>query len=91
MFYSGKQSFAPPDQLFNTLEITPGSVTIFTITNDVSQRVEVYLDRELWDYEDWHAHPMTNTSTLVIQREDALNYMINPNHSLQVIDIPVKG
>lgn len=88
LVHSGKLSFATAEQLLEALGITPGAVNIFALANDKAGRVEVYLDRELWDYEDWHAHPMVNTSTLVINRTEIEKYLKSIQHDFQAIEIP---
>jgi Ala-tRNA(Pro) deacylase len=86
----GKLSFAPPEKMMNILGIEPGSVTVFALANDPGRQVHVILDKDLWDYETWHAHPMINTATLDVPREGIEKFLVLTGHSFQVVEIPTR-
>jgi Ala-tRNA(Pro) deacylase len=81
-------SFASPDRLMEYLGLTPGSVTILAAINDGSSRVEVIVDRCLWECRSIQCHPLVNTSTLILSRQDLERFLIFTNHPPRIIDVP---
>ncbi|MEI9964402.1 MAG: YbaK/EbsC family protein [Caulobacteraceae bacterium] len=66
---SGRLSFGRPELLYETLGVTPGSVTLFALVNDAERRVKVVLDKALFDHDLVNFHPLANTATTAIPRE----------------------
>ena len=62
-------SLASADDLKKYLGVEPGAVTLLGLVNDTEHHVEVFLDEELWKYEQIGCHPLVNTATLVIPGE----------------------
>ncbi|MHC4779228.1 MAG: prolyl-tRNA synthetase associated domain-containing protein [Planctomycetota bacterium] len=83
-----KLSFASPERLKKHLDIEPGSVSILAMMNDLSGKVGVFVDRAVWDAEAVLAHPLVNTSTLVIPREGIRRFLEASGHEARVIDVP---
>ena len=81
-------SFASAERLQNNLGISAGSVSVLALVNDVDHRVEVVFDREVWQAEAVTAHPLINTSTLVISHADLEKLLALTGHSAQIIDLP---
>ena len=63
-------SFASPERLKTHLGIEPGSVSLLALANDNENKVEAFIDQDIWQAEAILCHPLVNTSTLVIPRED---------------------
>jgi Ala-tRNA(Pro) deacylase len=55
--------------------VTPGSVTVFALINDTDRRVRLVLDRALMAHELVNFHPLTNTATTAVLREDLLRFL----------------
>ena len=72
---SGKVSFGRPDMLAELLGVLPGSVTVFGAINDAANQVSVVLDSSLMENAIINAHPLTNTATTSIAREDLLSFL----------------
>lgn len=72
---SGRVSFGRPELLFELVGVTPGSVTPFGIVNDVEGRVTVVVDAALLAHEILNFHPLENTATTSIRREDFLRFL----------------
>ncbi len=85
---SSRLSFGSPGRLEKYLGIEPGSVTLLAIFNDPDQLVEVFIDRELWDSEAFNFHPLVNTSTLVITRDNLQRFIDATGHAIQIVDVP---
>jgi len=85
-----KLGFASAERLQRYLGIDPGSVSILGVVNDVNQEVEVIVDEDLWRAEAFQCHPLVNTSTLVISRDDIERFLAITGHPVRVLDVPSK-
>jgi Ala-tRNA(Pro) deacylase len=85
---SSKISFGSPERLMKHLGIAPGSVSLLAIVNDQENRVEVIIDKSLWTSEAFQFHPLVNTSTLVISRDNIKKFLAATNHEVKFLDIP---
>ena len=68
-------SFASPERLMKYLCLTPGSVTLLGLINDTNKEVVVIVDTDLWKHETIQYHPLINTATLVIDRDDVKKFL----------------
>src|SRR5262245_4714770 len=71
---SGRFSFGSADLLREALGIIPGAVTPFAAMNDTAGRVSVVLDAGLMEHAVINCHPLTNTMTTSIAREDLIRF-----------------
>jgi len=88
---SSKISFGSPDRLMEHLGITPGSVSLLAIVNDQENKVEVIIDESLWTSEAFQFHPLVNTSTLVISRDNIKRFLDATGHKVKIMEIPEQG
>ena len=63
---SDRLSFGKEALLYETLGLTPGSVTALGLINDPDHRVTFVLDKALWEAEIVNFHPLTNTATTAL-------------------------
>ena len=77
---SGRFSFGSSDLLLELLGVTPGSVTPFGALNDTAGRVTVVLDAPLMEHAVINAHPLTNTMTTSVTREDLVKFLEATGH-----------
>jgi Ala-tRNA(Pro) deacylase len=77
-------------RLRSHLGLDPGAVTLLGLLNDVRGAVEVVIDEELWEADVFRCHPLVNTSSLAISREDIERFIHLTGHETQIIDIPRK-
>jgi Ala-tRNA(Pro) deacylase len=75
MIGSDRLSFGRPDLLMEVLGVPPGSVTPFALINDMAQRVTVILDAGMMRHERLNCHPLENTATTSIAREDLMRFI----------------
>ena len=85
---SSRLRFGSPDRLKKYLGVEPGSVTLLAVLNDVDKAVEVIIDSDLWVSEAFQFHPLVNTSTLVISRDNLLRFLDNTGHKIQILEVP---
>ena len=81
-------SFGSAERLQKYLGVEPGAVTLFAIFNDPDGKVELIVDAPLWSAESFQFHPLVNTSTLVISRDNLMRFIARVGHDARVLDIP---
>lgn len=72
---SARLSFGKADLMMDVLGVPPGSVTAFALINDHAQRVSVIVDQALLQFDTINCHPLENTATTSIAREDLLRFI----------------
>jgi Ala-tRNA(Pro) deacylase len=85
---STRLSFGSAERLKKYLGVEPGAVTLFAIFNDPNHEVELVIDASLWLAEAFQFHPLVNTSTLVISRDNLKRFIALSGHELRLLDIP---
>jgi Ala-tRNA(Pro) deacylase len=80
-------SFASGERMLELLGVTPGSVTPFGLLNDTAGRVELVVDELLLRHERLNFHPLENTATTGIARDDFLRLMQASGHPPRVLDV----
>lgn len=69
-------SFADEKYMLEYLDITPGSVSILGLMNDVDKRVRLVIDRDILNEKYSGCHPCINTSSLRFSTSDLLGKII---------------
>jgi Ala-tRNA(Pro) deacylase len=77
---SARLSFGRPELLAELLGVIPGAVTPFAAINDTAGLVTVILDEGLMRHDTVNFHPLENTATTSIRREDLLAYLRHTGH-----------
>ncbi len=77
-------SFGKADLLMEVLGVPPGSVTAFALINDPDRRVSVVLDAALMMFDAINCHPLVNTATTTIGREDLLLFIRATGHDPRI-------
>jgi Ala-tRNA(Pro) deacylase len=85
----GRFSFGAADQMREVLGVEPGSVTPFGALNDTKNRVTLVLDAALMGCDLINAHPLTNTMTTTVSRDDLIRFLRATGHEPQIA--PVAG
>lgn len=81
-------SFAEPEYMEEFLDITPGSVSVLGLMNDVDEAVDLLIDSDLMDDEYFGCHPCINTSSLKIKTQDILQkFLKHTGHSYHVVKL----
>jgi Ala-tRNA(Pro) deacylase len=73
-------SFGSADLLRECLGVEPGAVTPFGVLNDRAGRVAVVLDEAMMAHETLNYHPLVNTMTTSIGRDDLLKFLAATGH-----------
>ncbi len=85
--HQGKLSFASPERMMKYLGVRPGSVSLFTLVNDASHEVTLFVDRQLLQAEKVSFHPNDNRASLVISRDDMLKFIRTVGNPYEVVDL----
>jgi Ala-tRNA(Pro) deacylase len=84
---SDRLSFGKSELLADVLGVQPGSVTPFALINDTAQRVTVILDADMMRCERLNYHPLENTATTNIAREDLLRFIRSCGHEPRILEV----
>lgn len=87
---SARLSFGKPELLMQVLGVTPGSVTALALINDVEARVGVVVDARLMQYDVVNCHPLVNTATTALQRDDLMRFIRACGHEPRVLPLDGK-
>jgi Ala-tRNA(Pro) deacylase len=80
-------SFGKPELLLEVLGVPAGSVTPFALINDQAHRVTVILDADMMRHERLNYHPLENTATTGIARQDLLTFIRACGHEPRILAV----
>jgi Ala-tRNA(Pro) deacylase len=80
----GRFSFGSADLLREVWGVAPGSVTPFGAINDTGTRVTVVLDQAMMAHETLNFHPLVNTMTTAIARDDLVKFLASTGHAPRI-------
>jgi Ala-tRNA(Pro) deacylase len=81
---AGRFSFGSADLMRETLGVEPGAVTPFAALNDREGRVTVVLDQAMLTHDRLNFHPLVNTMTTTIGRDDLIRFLIATGHAPRI-------
>ncbi len=84
---SARLSFGKPELLMQVLGVTPGSVTALSLINDKAQNVSVVVDARLMDYDHINCHPLENTATTRLARDDLMRFIRACGHEPRITSL----
>jgi Ala-tRNA(Pro) deacylase len=81
---SGRFSFGSAEQMRATLGVEPGAVTPFGALNDTDALVTVVLDAAMMAHATLNFHPLVNTMTTSIGRDDLVRFLAATGHPARI-------
>jgi Ala-tRNA(Pro) deacylase len=84
---TGRFSFGSAELMMQTLGVTPGAVTPFGAINDHGHRVTVVLDAALMQHAIVNAHPLVNTMTTSLARDDLVKFLESTGHVPRIVTV----
>ena len=82
-------SFASAEDMEAMLGVHPGSVTVLGLHNDPENKVQLVIDRPIYEGRLVSCHPCISTSTLTMSREDLLEKLLPAiHHAPIVVELP---
>lgn len=70
-----KMGFSSAERLEKYLGLQPGSVTPFAIINENAKNIPIIVDKDIFEHEFVHFHPLRNTATLKISTKDFRKFL----------------
>lgn len=77
---SPRLSFAPSEYMEKYLDLTPGSVSVMGLMNDVNLQVQLLVDEDVLASEYFGCHPCINTSSLRVKTADVFGRFLERIH-----------
>jgi Ala-tRNA(Pro) deacylase len=81
---NGRFSFGSADLLAEVWGVAPGAVTPFGAINDTEARVTVVLDAAMMEHATLNYHPLVNTMTTSIARDDLVKFLESTGHAPRI-------
>jgi len=78
--------FGSEENLGRLLGVTRGSVTMMGLVNDTDHQVELWIDSEIWQGENFLCHPLVNTATLVMTKAELERFFHLTGHTPHFFD-----
>jgi len=84
---AGRFSFGSAALLRELLGIEPGAVTPFAAMNDAAGRVTIVLDAPMLRHDRLNFHPLVNTRTTTIARDDLVKFLEATGHLPHILAV----
>ena len=84
---SARLSFARAELMQEVLGIEPGSVTPFALINARPGSLNVILDKAMMEHDILNYHPLTNTATTSISRDDLLRFISACDFKPRILEV----
>lgn len=81
-------TFCSTEELETLLGITPGSVCLFTLANDINSKVRGYMDDSIPLNSLIQNHPLDNTATLVLTASSLIRFCSHHDHEIAPLTLP---
>ena len=77
---TSRLSFASGEDMEKYLNVTPGSATIMGLIFDPENKVQLLVDEDVLQQEEFGCHPCVNTSSLKMKTEDVFGKYLEAVH-----------
>lgn len=84
---TGRFSFGRAELLETVLGVSPGSVTPLALINPSAAAVAVVVDQALMQFAEVNCHPLENTATTRLAREDLIRFIKACGHEPAVLPL----
>ena len=84
---TGRFSFGKAELLEAVLGVSFGSVTPFALINRSATGVAVVIDKALTDFAEVNCHPLENTATTRLTREDLIRFIAACGHEPMILSL----
>ena len=86
---SARLSFAEASYMEEYLDTLPGAVSVLGLMNDVNNKVQLLIDKDILKNDTVGCHPCVNTSSLKIKTNDLLKYILREiSHNPVFVELP---
>lgn len=84
---AGRFSFASAALMRSLIGVDPGAVTPFALINDTDRRITAVLDAAMMAEPILNYHPLVNTMTTTVSREDLVTFLEATGHPPRIVAI----
>jgi len=84
---AAKLHFASEDKLQEALGLARGAVTVLGLINDTDHRVQLWMDAEIWQQDNFLCHPLVNTATLLLSKSSLERFFEIGGHAINLIEM----
>ncbi len=84
---AGRFSFGSAALMRELIGIEPGAVTPFALMNDTAGRIAVVLDAPMMREKTLNFHPLVNTMTTTIARDDLVKFLEATGHKPRILAV----
>lgn len=84
---AGRLSFASAELMRSLIGVEPGTVTPFALINDAGRRVTAVLDAAMMREPSLNYHPLVNTMTTTISRDDLMTFLESTGHAPRTLTV----
>ena len=84
-----KLGFASAARLRQFLGVEPGAVSILALMRDLEAKVELIIDKHIWQASAIQAHPLINTETLIIEHNELQRFLKITGHTPKIMNVPI--
>jgi Ala-tRNA(Pro) deacylase len=84
-----KLGFASAERLKRFLGVEPGAVSVLALIRDIEKKVELIIDRHIWQANAIQAHPLVNTETFIIDNQELKRFLKITGHIPKIINVPI--
>ena len=84
---AAKLHFGSEDKLWEVLGLTRGSVTVMGLINDAEHRVQLWVDAEIWQEDNFLCHPLVNTATLLLSKSSLERFFEISGHPINLVEM----
>lgn len=79
--------FCSEASLMEKMGVTPGTVSIFGLMNNIDKDIQLYIDKDIIDEPRMSFHPNDNTKTIFIDTQDMMTFIENIGYTVHIISI----
>ncbi len=85
---SARLSFASGEQMAELLNVTPGSLTVLSLMYDKEKKVQLLIEKNVFEEINFACHPCVNTATVKFSTEDLKSKVLPAlGHEYKVVDL----
>lgn len=79
---------ASPDLIEEMIGLSPGVVSVFGLSENKDNLINIYYDREMVKEDILTFHPNINTKTIFVKTEDIFKYVETLGYENHIVDLP---
>ncbi len=78
--------FGSEARLLERLGVRRGAVTMLGLINDTGHAVQLWLDTQVWEADNFLCHPLVNTATLLLSKASLMKFFELTGHPIHLFE-----